>query len=48
MDKVGTYPELNNYFETTLPLPQDLPDGIRETKASGYIDKAIPRRCGSR
>ena len=48
VDKVGTYPELNNYFEDHHPLPQDLPDGICETKASGYIDKPIPRRCGSR
>ena len=44
VDKVGTYPELNNYFEDhPCPLPQDLPDGICETKASGYIDKPIPQ-----
>ena len=44
VDKVGTYPELNNYFEDhPYPLPQDLPDGICETKASGYIDKPIPQ-----
>ncbi len=44
VDKVGTYPELNEYFEDhPYPLPQDLPDGICETKASGYIDKPIPQ-----
>ena len=44
VDKVGTYQELNNYFEDhPYPLPQDLPDGICETKASGYVDKPIPQ-----
>lgn len=44
VDMTGTYAELNNYFEDhPYPLPQNLPDGICETKASGYVDKPIPK-----
>jgi len=42
VDKTGTYPEMNIWLEDhPYTLPDNLPDGIAETKASGYINTPL-------
>ena len=42
VDKTGSYPAMNTWLEDhPYTLPQDLPDGIAETKASGYISARL-------
>lgn len=43
-DQTGTYPQMNVYLEDhPYSLPDGLPDGAAETKASGYVDRPISR-----
>ncbi len=38
VDKTGTYPEMNVWLENhPYTLPDNLPDGVAETKSTGYI-----------
>ena len=38
VDKTGTYPEMNVWLEDhPYTLPDNLPDGVAETKSTGYI-----------
>ena len=42
VDKTGTYPEMNVWLEDQpYTLPDNLPDGVAETKASGYINTPL-------
>lgn len=42
VDKTGTYPEMNVWLEDhPYTLPDNLPDGVAETKASGYISAPL-------
>ena len=42
VDKTGTYPDMNVWLEDhPYTLPDNLPDGIDETKASGYINTRL-------
>lgn len=42
VDKTGTYPDMNVWLEDhPYTLPDNLPDGIAETKASGYINTRL-------
>ena len=42
VDKTGTYPEMNVWLEDQpYTLPENLPDGVAETKASGYINTPL-------
>jgi len=42
VDKTGTYPEMNVWLEDhPYTLPDNLPDGVAETKASGYINTPL-------
>ncbi|GDY34146.1 FAD-binding oxidoreductase [Acidovorax sp. NB1] len=42
VDKTGTYPEMNIWLEDhPYTLPDNLPDGVAETKASGYISTPL-------
>jgi len=42
VDKTGTYPEMNIWLEDhPYTLPDQLPDGVAETKASGYINTPL-------
>lgn len=44
VDQTGTYPKMDAYLEDhPYSLPDDLPDGAAETKASGYVDRPISR-----
>ena len=42
VDKTGTYPEMNVWLEDhPYTLPDNLPDGVAETKTSGYINTPL-------
>ena len=42
VDKTGTYPEMNIWLEDhPYSLPDALPEGVAETKASGYIQTPL-------
>lgn len=42
VDKTGTYPDMNVWLEDhPYTLPDNLPDGAAETKASGYINTPL-------
>ncbi|WP_298210594.1 FAD-binding oxidoreductase [Acidovorax sp.] len=42
VDKTGTYPEMNVWLEDhPYTLPDNLPDGVAETKACGYISTPL-------
>ena len=42
VDKTGTYPDMNRWLEDhPYTLPDNLPDGVAESKASGYISAAL-------
>lgn len=42
VDKTGTYPDMNVWLEDhPYSLPDNLPDGIAESKASGYISRPL-------
>lgn len=44
VDRMGTYPQMDIYLEDhPYSLPDNLPDGAAETKASGYIDRPLTR-----
>lgn len=42
VDKMGTYPDMNVWLEDhPYTLPDNLPDGVAETKSSGYISMPL-------
>jgi len=42
VDRTGTYPDMNVWLEDhPYTLPENLPDGVAETKASGYISAPL-------
>src|SRR5690606_25441780 len=42
VDKTGTYPDMNIWLEDhPYTLPDNLPDGVAETKACGYISTPL-------
>jgi FAD/FMN-containing dehydrogenase len=44
VDRVGTYPDMNVWLEDhPYTLPENLPDGICETKACGYFSRPLAR-----
>ena len=44
VDKTGTYPDMNIWLEDhPYTLPDNLPDGVAETKACGYISTPLSK-----